>query len=72
MRSNSGRDEGRNNMRDPTVRDRELGRDLKKDSETGRTSEMGSHARKTGQEGEDTPSDDPVVAGETVESERQD
>lgn len=26
MRSNSGKDESRNNMRDPTVRDRELGR----------------------------------------------
>jgi hypothetical protein len=26
MRSNSGRDESRNNMRDPTVRDRSLGR----------------------------------------------
>ena len=26
MRSNSGKDESRNNMRDPTMRDRELGR----------------------------------------------
>lgn len=26
MRSNSGRDESRNNMRDPTMRDRQLGR----------------------------------------------
>ena len=26
MRSNSGRDESRNNMRDPTLRDRNLGR----------------------------------------------
>ena len=26
MRSNSGKDEGRNNMRDPTMRDRNLGR----------------------------------------------
>ncbi len=26
MRSNSGMDEARNNMHDPTVRDRELGR----------------------------------------------
>jgi hypothetical protein len=26
MRSNSGKDEGRNNMQDPTMRDRELGR----------------------------------------------
>lgn len=50
-RSNSGRDKGRNNMRDPTTRDRELGRDLKKDPLTGRTTEMGSRARKTGQKG---------------------
>lgn len=26
MRSNSGHDESRNNMRDPTMRDRDLGR----------------------------------------------
>jgi hypothetical protein len=26
MRSNSGRDESRSNMRDPTIRDRSLGR----------------------------------------------
>ena len=26
MRSNSGKDEGRNNLHDPTIRDRELGR----------------------------------------------
>lgn len=26
MRSNSGKDEARNNMRDPTMRDRDLGR----------------------------------------------
>jgi hypothetical protein len=26
MRSNSGRDESRNNMRDPTLRERDLGR----------------------------------------------
>jgi hypothetical protein len=26
MRSNSGHDKGRNNMHDPTVRDRDLGR----------------------------------------------
>ena len=51
MRSNSGRDKARNNMRDPTMRDRELGRDLKKNPFTGRTTEMGSHARKTGQKG---------------------
>jgi hypothetical protein len=51
MRSNSGRDEGRNNMRDPTMRDRELDRDLKKSAAHGRTTEMGSRARKTGQKG---------------------
>ncbi len=27
MRSNSGKDEARNNLHDPTLRDRELGRD---------------------------------------------
>lgn len=27
MRSNSGKDESRNNLHDPTLRDRELGRD---------------------------------------------
>jgi len=26
MRSNSGKDEGRNNLHDPTLRDRQLGR----------------------------------------------
>ena len=51
MRSNSGKDEARNNLHDPTMRDRELGRGLKKDPMTGRTTEMGSHARKTGQKG---------------------
>jgi len=51
MRSNSGRDEGRNNLRDPTNRDRELGRDVTKDPAHGRTTEMGSKARKTGQKG---------------------
>jgi hypothetical protein len=29
MRSNSGRDESRNNMRDPTIRDRSMGRGTK-------------------------------------------
>ena len=33
MRSNSGKDESRNNMRDPTMRDRELGRDQTGSSE---------------------------------------
>ena len=49
MRSHSGKDEGRNNMRDPTIRDRQM--EKKKVSMTGRTTEMGSRARKTGQEG---------------------
>jgi hypothetical protein len=52
MRSNSGHDEGRNNMRDPTVRDRSMGRDVKKGAMHGRTTEMGSTARKRGQKGE--------------------
>jgi hypothetical protein len=30
MRSNSGKDESRNNLRDPTIRDRQLGRDIDK------------------------------------------
>jgi hypothetical protein len=30
MRSNSGKDESRNNLRDPTLRDKELGRDVAK------------------------------------------
>jgi hypothetical protein len=49
MRSHSGKDEGRNNMRDPTVRS--MGRDVKKGTSQARTTEMGSHARKTGQKG---------------------
>ena len=54
MRSNSGDDEGRNNMHDPTVRDRELGRDVKKKSGQTQTSELGSKARKSGQKGHDS------------------
>jgi hypothetical protein len=49
MRSHSGKDESRNNMRDPTIRDRQA--EPKKASMTGRTTQMGSHARKTGQKG---------------------
>lgn len=49
MRSHSGRDKARNNMRDPTLRERQM--EPKKASMTGRTTEMGSHARKTGQKG---------------------
>jgi hypothetical protein len=51
MRSNSGHDEGRNNMHDPTVRDRSMGRDVKKSPTHGRTTEMGSTARAKGQKG---------------------
>ena len=49
MRSHSGRDEARNNMHDPTIRDRTKG--SRKASMTGRTTEMGSNARKSGQKG---------------------
>jgi len=51
MRSNSGKDEGRNNLHDPTLRDRELGRDIPR-KQTSRTTEMGSAARKSGQRGD--------------------
>ncbi len=51
MRSNSGRDESRNNLKDPTLRDRELGRDVETKVKP-RTTELGSNARKRGQEGE--------------------
>lgn len=63
MRSNSGKDESRNNLRDPTLRDHERARGKSgaavmepKDEPSGpeekqRTTEMGSHARKSGQEG---------------------
>lgn len=49
MRSHSGKDKARNNMHDPTVRERQL--EHKKASITGRANEMGSHARKSGQKG---------------------
>ena len=51
MRSNSGKDESRNNLHDPTLRDRDLGRDVA-DKTKARTTEMGSGARKQGQKGE--------------------
>jgi hypothetical protein len=51
MRSNSGKDESRNNLRDPTLRDRDLGRDVES-KQRQRTTEMGSGARKKGQKGE--------------------
>jgi hypothetical protein len=49
MRSHSGKDKARNNMHDPTIRERQS--EPKKASLTGRTTEMGSKARKTGQKG---------------------
>jgi hypothetical protein len=52
MRSNSGKDEARNNLHDPTMRDRELGRDVERKQST-ETTEMGSNARKSGQKGAD-------------------
>lgn len=51
-RSNSGKDEARNNLRDPTLRDRELGRDVEREGPT-ETTGMGSGARKSGQRGSD-------------------
>ena len=52
MRSNSGKDESRNNLRDPTLRDRSLGRDVETKSRQ-RTTGMGSGANKGGQRGND-------------------
>jgi hypothetical protein len=49
MRTNSGRNESRNNLRDPTLRDQERGR--KQAMMTGRTTGIDSNARKTGQRG---------------------
>ena len=49
MRSNSGKDESRNNLRDPTLRDRKL--EAKQAHLTGRSTGLGSNARKTGQRG---------------------
>ena len=51
MRSNSGRDESRNNLHDPTLRDRELGRDVETKVKT-RTAGLGSRDRKDGQKGQ--------------------
>ena len=52
MRSNSGKDESRNNLRDPTLRDSASTRAMKAKRGGGRTTELGSHARKTGQRGD--------------------
>lgn len=55
MRSNSGRDESRNNLRDPTLRDHEKKRTTAAKGSGPRTTEMGSNARKSGQRGEIRP-----------------
>ena len=66
MRRNSGDDEGRNRFLDPTMKEHEkkrgksgtavLDREANKgdieDNRKQRTTEMGSHARKSGQKGE--------------------
>jgi hypothetical protein len=49
MRSHSGTDKARNNMRDPTIRERQMA--PKKAAMTGRSTELGSNARKAGQKG---------------------
>jgi hypothetical protein len=47
-----GKDEASNNMHDPTMRDRNLDRDVQPDRGHGtKTSEMGSRARAKGQQG---------------------
>ena len=54
MRSNSGTDDSRNNLRDPTLRDRDRHEEARKAAKAGgRSTEMGSNARKSGQEGAD-------------------
>ena len=52
MRSNSGKDESRNNLRDPTLRDRAKKRATRATGPGPRTTEMGSGARKSGQRGQ--------------------
>ena len=49
MRSNSGKGESRNNLRDPTLGDHD--RQRKQVKLSGRTTGMGSKARKTGRRG---------------------
>ena len=60
MRSNSGKDEARNNLHDPTLRDRELGRDLENKSGT-QTTGMGSRKRKDGQKGDQSADEDQAI-----------
>ena len=63
MRSNSGNDKSRNNMRDPTMRDRELGR--------GGTATTGKKA-KAGSARQVENSRDAVVIRDAIERETQD
>ncbi len=51
MRSNSGKDESRNNVRDPTLRDDEKKRTSRTTGAGQKTTDMGSRSRKTGQRG---------------------
>jgi hypothetical protein len=55
MRNNSGDDEKRNNLRDPTLREKQDKPDKGRPEPVGgqSTTEMGSGERKSGQEGED-------------------
>ncbi len=50
-RSNCGKDESRNNLRDPTLRDRDKKPETVATGAGPRTPEMGSGARKSGQRG---------------------
>jgi hypothetical protein len=61
MRSNSGKDEARNNLHDPTLRDKELGRDPLKAIPSEKTTGMGSGARKDGQKGDVTKEEDQAI-----------
>ena len=60
MRSNSGKDEARNNLHDPTLRDREAGRDIDKKTDT-QTTGMGSRSRKDGQKGDVREDEDQAI-----------
>ena len=51
MRSNSGKDESRNNLGDPTLRDQRKKRKNTTPSARQKTTEMGSQSRKSGQRG---------------------
>ena len=61
MRSNSGKDEARNNLHDPTLRDKELGRDGDKGVTSGKSTGMGSGARKDGQKGDVDEDEDQAI-----------